>query len=292
MVVSWILGGIGNQMFQYAAARAFALDRGDELLLDLRMFDGYGLHQGFELDRVFSARFDKAQPRHLDSVLGWQSGLMALRVLRRPAFAALRARSLVVEPHFNHWPGLALQGGDIYMMGYWQSERYFERHAKAIRADFQFRTPLDARNAALAARIRDCESVSLHVRRGDYASNPKNRKILHLCSPDYYREAIDRVCRRVKAPVFFVFSDDPQWVRENLAGIPDHEIVEHNRGGASYIDMQLMSTCRHHIIANSSFSWWGAWLNATPERIVIAPRQWFCNGTDDRDLIPADWQRI
>jgi hypothetical protein len=292
MVVSWILGGIGNQMFQYAAARALTLDRGDELLLDLRMFDGYGLHQGFELDRVFSGRFDRAAALQIRDLLGWRAGLFAARTLRRPAFAFLRGTRFVVEPHFNHWPGIADRTGDLYMMGYWQSERYFARHARAIRADFRFRTPLEGHNAELAARMRDTNSVSLHVRRGDYISNPRNRRILHVCTRDYYVNAIDYIRQAVADPAVFVFSDDPRWVRDNLADLPGQVIVEHNRGRASFLDLLLMSNCRHHVIANSSFSWWGAWLNPDPDKIVVAPRAWFCNGTDDSDLIPDRWHRI
>jgi hypothetical protein len=139
------------------------------------------------------------------------------------------------------------------------------------------------------SRIGDCQSVSLHVRRGDYATHARTRAVLGILPLDYYRAAIDYVAGRTESPELFIFSDDIPWAREHLdIPFPCH-YIDHNKGPESYNDMRLMSVCRHHIIANSSFSWWGAWLNPAPDKIVVAPRRWFANGWSIEDLIPAAW---
>ena len=131
-------------------------------------------------------------------------------------------------------------------------------------------------------------AVSLHVRRGDYVSDPKTKAILGVCSLDYYRAAIAHIAERIESPAFFVFSDDIAWAKANLEIPFPCEYVDHNQGQQSYNDMHLMSLCKHHIIANSSFSWWGAWLNPRKDKIVIAPENWFANNEDAKDLIPPE----
>jgi hypothetical protein len=180
-----------------------------------------------------------------------------------------------------------------YLQGYWQSERYFLKHASTIRKDFTFRQSPSGQNADLMRTILDSAAVSIHVRRGDYVSNPKTFANHGICTPEYYFNAIDIMRQRVPNARFFAFSDDPQWVTSVLAPRCDGMIVvDHNQAEDSCNDMQLMSLCRHHIIANSSFSWWGAWLNQNPDKIVVAPRNWFANGKDSTDLIPETYIRL
>lgn len=292
MVISQILGGLGNQMFQYAAGRALSLAVGQPLLLDLRGFENYALHQGFELERVFTAPVKAATAGDVSRMLGWRAPDLVRKVLKRTESPLLRGTRLAIEPHFNYWAGLRKGGAPRYLMGYWQSERYFKDFAEILRADFRFKSPLDGVNRDIAGRMQACQSVSLHVRRGDYVSHAATAKILNVCSLNYYRKAIDYVAAHVAEPSFFVFSDDPQWTQENLKiGFPA-EYVDGNRGQRSYIDMQLMSLCKHQIIANSSFSWWGAWLNPNTGKHVVAPTEWFRNGTDDSDLVPTEWARV
>lgn len=290
MIISNILGGLGNQMFQYAAGRALALRNMTELRLDISGFEDYDLHQGFELQNLFSCPAAIASPGDVRQILGWQSSSIARRVLMRPRFSTLRRRSLVVEPHFDFWTGLFAAPPDCYIYGYWQSEKYFADHSGRIRDDFAFRIPLDERNREIAERMESSNSVSLHVRRGDYANNPKTLAVHGLCSLDYYHAAVKFVSERADSPKFFIFSDDIPWAMENLK--LSGEFIGHNHGEESYKDMQLMSLCRHHIIANSSFSWWGAWLNPEPQKIVIAPAKWFADGRAVDDLIPENWVRL
>ena len=288
MLIVQIIGGLGNQMFQYAAGRALAERLGVSLTLDISAFENYTLHQGFELSRVFAMNPAKATRQDLRRVLGWQHSPMVRLLLSRRPFVALRSRSFVSEPHFHHWNGFDQLGDNIYLVGYWQSEKYFKPVITQIREDFRFRPPLEGRNIELAARMSQTQAISLHVRRGDYVSNPEAASTHGLCSLDYYRAAVAHVVGKVEKPEFFIFSDDIDWARANLLLDFPHHFVAHNQGAASYIDMRLMSLCSYHVIANSSFSWWGAWLNPKPEKIVVAPRQWFANDNNVQDLFPEN----
>lgn len=290
MVISHILGGIGNQMFQYAAGRALALANDQQHLLDLSGFSNYRLHHGFELSRVFNVNVERVEPTTVNEMLGWRANRLIKRVLRRPQFVWLRGKRFVVEPHFNYWPEFFNLTGDCYLYGYWQSERYFKSFENIIRRDFTFREPLGALNSELALQIVDTQSVSLHVRRGDYVTNTKNSYI-GVCSLAYYQTAIEYILSVVDNPNFFVFSDDIDWVKANLIIDLPSTFIDHNVNKESYNDMRLMSLCKHHIIANSSFSWWGAWLNPNPDKTVIAPRQWF-SGMDAADLTPSSWLKL
>lgn len=289
VIVSQIIGGLGNQMFQYAAGRALSLKLKQPLRLDISGFAGYGLHQGFELQRVFNCPLETATESDVRSILGWQFSPGIRRVLARPSMAAFRREGFVVEPYFHYWPEINNVPQDCYLVGYWQSEQYFQGAASVIRADFTFKSLLANRNAELAEQIGQVNAVSLHVRRGDYVNNPKTNVAHGVCSLGYYRDAIQHVSSRVGNPCFFIFSDDMAWVKEHLKMDFPCQYVDHNQGAESYNDMRLMRLCRHHIIANSSFSWWGAWLNPNPGKIVVAPKRWFANDNNVADLFPADW---
>ena len=291
MIISNIIGGLGNQMFQYAAARAHSLRLDKALKVDTRDFSKYKLHQGFELDKLFNVSTEIASGTDLKLILSWQKARIMRRIFRRPQLKFLRHRNYVVEPQFGYWKGVNQLKDNTYLDGYWQSEQYFIEFSDKIRADFTFKLPFSKQNAEIAKYIAQVNAVSLHVRRGDYVSNKKNA-FISVCSLDYYRAAIEQTKSQVDKPVFFVFSDDIDWVKSNLVLDKTTVFVSHNDGSESFNDMRLMSLCKHHIIANSSFSWWGAWLNANPNKIVIAPKQWFASKLDDSDLVPANWLRL
>jgi hypothetical protein len=288
MVIAHLIGGLGNQMFQYAAARALAAKRNTSLLLDISSFDSYTLHQGFELNRIFSGDFNIAQKADMHKMLGWQSLNSVKSYLHRPALSWLRNKALAIEPSFEYWQGFKRLSADTYLSGYWQSERYFISAEDIIREDFRFSTPLSAENVELADMIRNSESISLHVRRGDYINNSAYAS----CSLNYYKSAIEYLTKQLESPTFFIFSDDINWVKENLKLAHPHVYIDNNQGDQSYNDMRLMSLCKHNIIANSSFSWWGAWLNANDTKTVIAPKKWFNTDMNSKDLIPASWVRL
>ena len=285
-IISRLHGGLGNQMFQYAAGRALALRTGKDLALDLRYFDaevpfGFGLVHFAASFRAATAK--ELPPPRSSNPLGyaiWRGLRLAPRLVREKGLG------------FN--AGVPLLRQPVYLHGYWQSQKYFVDCADRIRADFTITTPPTANNAALLDRIRATPAISLHVRRGDYASNPAITRVHGLCSPDYYARAVDHVAASMtQAPVIFVFSDDPDWAEANLAFGFETVIVRGNTAQTSHEDLRLMSACRHHIIANSSFSWWGAWLNPSVDKIVVAPGNWFADPKmQNPDICPPSWMRI
>lgn len=292
MIISQVMGGLGNQMFQFAAGRALAAFHGTGHKLDVSAYAHTEMHQGFELDRVFQASIDKATRSDLRTLLGWQANPGVRRILRRPVLAKLRTSALVMEPHFHYQDLQALASNHAYLSGYWQSEKYFSKVEADIRDQFRFKPVPSAENLRWLEAIASTNSVSLHVRRGDFVSSKKNRAYHGICSIDYYAAAIQRVAERVSNPTYFVFSDEPDWVKSNLHLVGDCRYVSHNSGSESFNDMRLMSQCKHNIIANSSFSWWGAWLNRNPYNIVVAPAKWFAHDANTRDLIPSRWMSI
>lgn len=291
MIITNIVGGLGNQMFQYACGRALSFYTNQSLRIATDQLIGYGLHNGFELQRVFNVDVIQASGNDLKNLLGWQASPKLRRVLGRPTMRWATRESWVSEPRFNYWPGIKDVTMPVYLHGYWQSERYFLTAADSIRKDFEFRLPWDNDDLNIRERMHAQPSVSLHVRRGDYTIS-KNKSVYAQCGIDYYRNAISLIQQRVPDVRIFAFSDDPDWVEVNLGQeFSSIEIVRHNTGDRSAYDMRLMSQADHHIISNSTFSWWGAWLNPSPDKIVIAPSRWFVNGTDDSDLIPSSWIR-
>lgn len=292
MIVTKVIGGLGNQMFQYAAGYALAREKRVPLKLDIRDFHDYKLHQGFELSRIFNISGTPASEEDIRAVLRWRSHPKIFSLLRRRRLAWARSSRLVFEPRRYDEYDVSRISKDCYLHGYWQSERYFSQSASALRKEFQFVLPLSEVNQACANAITSCNAVSLHVRRGDYVTDSKAASIHGVCSLTFYREAVKLISERVSAPTFFVFSDDLDWARANIKLPGACHFVGHNSGSESYNDMRLMSMCRHHIIANSSFSWWGAWLNSRDDKIVIAPKRWFLVERDTSDIVPEGWIRL
>lgn len=292
MLVAKIIGGLGNQMFQYAATKALALLRDKSFALDTNGFSDYALHYGFELTRVFGLDPPKLSPDQLRHFFGWRVSPIAQRLATRWPFFPMLDKHIVVEPHLDYWPGISDVPDKAYLLGYWQSERYFRTYERAIRADFRFRLPLEGEALAWAHQIRSVHSVSLHIRRGDYVGNAVTHAYHGVCSLDYYRKAASEMAEQVTKPEFFVFSDDLKWARKNLCLEYKTHFVDCNFGADSYRDMQLMSLCQDHIIANSSFSWWGAWLNSRKNKRVFAPKRWFARRPTPNGLLPDNWTQI
>lgn len=292
MIITQVIGGLGNQMFQYATARALAIRLNTDLLLDIAAYDAKKMHQGFELQRIFNIHAGIANSEDVRRVLGWQAFPGVGRLLRHRIFSRFRSGTWFAEPHYFYWDGLSHATEECYLSGYWQSERYFADAAAILRAEFAFTLPASEQNARLAQQIEAANSISLHVRRGDYVSNNKSHAVHGSCSPEYYRRAVQYMAQQVADPHFYIFSDDMEWVRQELRLPFPCKYVENNRGSESYNDMRLMSLCKHHIIANSTFSWWGAWLNSSPQKIVIAPERWFVDDRNTADLYPKGWIRL
>ena len=292
MIIVGMIGGLGNQMFQYALGRALSVEQNVCLRLDVSGFESYRPHRDFELARVFGVTTPLCSRRDRVSVLGWRGNDLVFRLFTRRRMALVRGPQLIVEPHFHYWESLPRSQRECYLVGFWQSEKYFSSIAPLIRRDFAFAAPL-AGNSKWVEKMSSCESVSVHVRRGDYASDTRTHTTHGLCDLEYYERAISCIAARVPSPEFFVFSDDPLWARDNIKLGNRCHYVDGNVELRSYDDMRLMSLCKHHIIANSTFSWWGAWLNARQEKIVVAPERWFATDRNDpKDLIPESWIRV
>jgi hypothetical protein len=181
-----------------------------------------------------------------------------------------------------------------YLEGNFQSPLYFVDQETTLRRDLAFTAPMDAANSAVADKIAGTMAVSLHIRRGDYVTNPRANRVHGTVDLDFYVRAAELIASRCDGtPTFFLFSDDPAWVAANLKLRFPVRPVAHNSPEKGTEDLRLMALCRHHIIANSSFSWWGAWLNPTPGKIVVAPRAWFRDPVKDNSaLIPQEWIRL
>ena len=302
MVIVRLMGGLGNQMFQYATGRAVALRLETELILDKTWFATKGPDpwRGYELNRfrveereMTGWEWTWLRPRGAGEPRGiWPARM--LRGLARRTFVSVRR-----PEHAGVFdPKVFAPARRIYLDGYWQSERYFAADEDVIREEFQWREEPDADNGALLEQIRRWkgEAVAMHVRRGDYVSDAKTNAFHGVCGIDYYERAVAEIQSRVRKPQFFVFSDDPAWVRENLRveGSGGATVyVTHNVGKRNAEDLRLMAACRHFVIANSSFSWWGAWLGEHPEKVVVAPRKWFARAEEQMDdLLPAAWVRV
>jgi len=292
MIISHIIGGLGNQMFQYASGRALSLVRNTPFKLDIQDFACYELHNGFELKRIFGLQTELASENDIRDVLGWRAHPLVRTRLFREQLKILRGGKLFVDTQFSSWREIFEVPDSCYVMGNWQTEMYFKDVKDTIRSDFTFKFPLIGENAALAKKINSSVAVSLHVRRGDIAANPASLAFHGLCSLEYYQRAIEYLAARVPNLEFYVFSDDIPWVKENLKLPYPCSYIDHNKGIDSYNDMHLMSLCRHHIIANSSFSWWGAWLNSSEDKVVVAPKLWFAAEFDSSDIIPVGWVKL
>lgn len=279
-------------MFQYAAGRAMSHRLRVDLLVDTRSLHLEGAsHNGYELSRVFTIDCDHATDEAVHQMLGWRSARNVQRLLRK---LPIRTGKYICEPHFHYWPELQSIAPPYYLDGYWQSFRYFSSEASLIASDFTFRRELQGENACIGRMIdAHPESASIHVRRGDYVSHRSAAKHHGTCGVEYYREAMAYLRTRSSQPMqYFVFSDDLNWAEDKLPLPPSTVFVQQNRGADSHFDLQLMARCRHNILANSSFSWWAAWLNGHDRKTVIAPRRWFLTNYDTSGLTPPEWVRL
>lgn len=286
MVIVKLVGGLGNQLFQYAAGQRLARARQTPLKLDLSAFEHYKLHayslNHFNIQEQFASRAEAAR---------FCGRRLADRIYRRvQMLLPYRSRSWLVERHYHFDPDILRAGADVYLDGFWQSEKYFADEADLIRREFTIKTPMEERDREVAGQIAGKNSVSLHVRRCDYVTAPGTARLHGGCDLEYYARALNIIKGRLSDPHVFVFSDDMRWVVGNLPIDLPVTFVDHNRADKNYEDLRLMSLCRHHVIANSTFSWWAAWLGAHAQGLVIAPQKWFQHSLNDtKDLIPLHW---
>lgn len=300
MICVRLMGGLGNQMFQYACGKALAERRQTELLLDcsfLQVKDHVAdfTVREYELD-VFKISAKKIDSTELSKFNPSFFYLGYYHLSKRIGFLPfIKVTYFLEQKQFKYDKTIETVANKCLLIGHWQNERYFKKIESLILKDFTFKKPLDQNNSKMANRIEASNAISIHIRRGDFVNNPNTFKTHGLCSLEYYQKAIYYIKQKINNPVFFIFSDEIEWVKKNLTMQDDCEFISGNIDENSYIDMQLMSICKHNIIANSTFSWWGAWINKNPTKIVVAPKQWFLN--DDlnklaKNLIPETWIRL
>jgi Glycosyl transferase family 11 len=291
VIVVRLQGGLGNQMFQYAAGARLARKHNTTLHLDLSWFRRQATNvtlRRYELGCFhIDAMLDGAElVRAAGLGYGGRFGALVTRARAKlPCrFHVLREATFAVQPDVLRAPD------NSYLIGYWQAESYFADIAHEIRSTFALKTPPGAENARTLEEISRSTAVSLHIRRGDY-SRAKANRTHGMPSIEYYARAAEYVASRTAEPHFFVFSDEPAWSRHFLKlNEQPMTFVTNNTVDAAHEDLRLMSACNHQILANSSFSWWGAWLNADVTKIVVAPKHWFRDSSiDTRDIYVKDW---
>lgn len=290
MIIVKLSGGLGNQMFQYALGRRLSLKNNIPLKLDISEYNKQKLRD-YDLGH-FNIIDNFTVSKDLTSV-SFISNNSCNSVFKKIFCQIFRVPSIkhIKELTIDFQPEILSLGDNVYLEGYWQSEKYFSDIKDVIKKEFTIKNRPDPINESFMEEISDCESVSVHIRRGDYVSNPTTNQVHGFLGLEYYQKALNLMLEKIDNPHFFVFSDDPEWGEQNIKIDAPITYIKHN-GTKNYEDMRLMSTCKHHIIANSSFSWWGAWLASNKNKIVIGPSKWFREKDySDQDRMPESWLR-
>jgi len=294
LIISLLNGGLGNQLFQYAAGRSLALFHRTDHVLDVSQ---YG-------DEVFSNQ----TPRNLDIIDFNISSRVAvdqdLAKLRPSNFMLSKAsrsfKNKFLKKYYLDWhPEIFSAGNKLYLDGYFQCEKYFIDVFQELRNEFTLREEYLLSIANILSKIQsDQPSISIHIRRGDYVNNLRIRHIYDICTLDYYSRATQELIQQFPNARLYIFSDDINWVQSNMPIFKNATLISDMKtiSGENLRPSQelfLMSQCDHHIIANSSFSWWGAYLNASSSKVVIAPNIWNRSKFfHQNDIIPEAWMRL
>lgn len=288
MIISKIRGGLGNQLFQWASGYALAQKNRTSLLLDTSVYERNKVRQyelaklGLELEFASNEQIEK-----------------------------LQSTTFYKQPVFHFDPNFSDLSDNSFIRGYFCSEKYFLKAATEIKSTLSKALPsaiLNSSQQELLDKIKTSNSVSMHIRRGDYAANESYNNFFGTCPLSYYKDAIKTIFDKCGKDLnFFIFSDDLDWARANLSLEFETQYADVNSGHDSYLDLLFMSQCKHNIIANSTFSWWAAWINTNQNKMVIAPKQWFKHNYREKagqgvwikspyydfsDLFPVDWVAI
>jgi hypothetical protein len=245
-------------------------------------------HNGYELDRIFGLTLPVATENEIRKLKAdsW-------KIHRKIQYRMFGFPDTMVNQE-KSWTYISDLKDNTYYAGYWTNRRYFPNDRNGIKKIFDFKNEMSVINKEVIKDIQNSNSVSIHIRRGDYVGNKVHDGI---CNEKYYNQAIELIKKNIENPKFYIFSDEPEWVENNFR-LDFKTVVDWNNGAESYWDMYLMSCCKHNIIANSTFSWWGAYLNQNNDKIVIGPRYWFRNEKDSNSeemanaLMQEDWWRI
>ena len=284
MIISQIQGGLGNQMFQYAIGRHLSCIHQTKLILDLSYYDKKRYRE-FLLDNFRTKIFKVYQTRKERN-----RGLFINKI-----------KSLILSNNLMEIDERNLKNGEFnfsvsnyyYLKGYWQSQENFIESSELIKKDFRLKSSRKIKNSRWYKKINNKNSVSIHVRRGDYVSDEVTNSFHGIIGLEFYKAAMKLIRKKIDSPVFFIFSDDIEWCQKNFKLRDGLNFVDEK--WEDFYDLKLMSLCSHNIIANSTFSWWAAWLNSNSSKIIICPKKWFNNDLKNNmsnNLIPHNWISI
>ena len=289
MILVRITGGLGNQMFQYAAARNLADRLRTNLKLDINEYNQWKLRR-FELGK-FNINAGIAGEDDMKSFLGFSRHLPALFQPYIHNFFKKKFHNIYYEKWFHFNESFFSNRDNTYLIGFWQSEKYFTEIDSLIRREFTLNKKLTKRSEAELAYIRKVNSVSVNIRRGEFVTDPNVNKRHGVIDLSYFYKAISYITAKIKDPHYFIFSDDIDWVKKYFR--LKHQaatFMDFNYPERVFEDLILGSNCKHNIITNSTFSWWVAWLNDNKNKIVIAPNKWFqVTHYNIKDLFPRSW---
>lgn len=296
MITVQLNGRLGNQMFQYAAARALAHRWQTEVRFDLSLLQSTGVEYQLSCFGI-PPRAASADELPFRQRQGTAALVRRTKSLSERLLPFVRKTVFSDEP-FTFESDFFDHASNCYLRGFFQNEAYFSQIAGVIRKEFTVRAPLSDQTQQLLAIMKESAAVSVHVRRGDYIENASYNGYFGTCSVDYYARACAAMRAEISSPVFIFFSDDPTWVRavalpalQDKGLVTDYVVVDWTHSAHPSEDIHLMKSACHHIIANSSFSWWGAWLNAKTSKKVIAPDRWLKELSSD-SIVPRGWDRI
>jgi len=295
-VIVSLYGGLGNQLFQYSAAKSLALRNNAPLVLDLYWFSIVDQLKNTTPRNYALASFNVKS--ELTSIgLPWhQNRSLLSRIGSKFSFFSQTAHDdipIYSENGNGFDKNLNKITGPIWLNGYWQSYKYFEDISDSIKSEIGLIGSLSKNSLDIYKKIISSQSICLHIRRGDYVFNSNASQTHGVCNHSYYKEGVKIAAKGLKKPIVFIFSDDPDWVRKNLKLTFETFIVDANDADNAHQDLWLMQSCQRFVIANSTLSWWAAWLSKNQEKIVVAPRKWFLSKKlDSSDLIPPSWVRI
>lgn len=294
MIVTRLEGGLGNQLFQYAIGRRLALQRQQRLKLDISRYHDTVVTETTRAYRLhhLAIEADIATPSENQAFTDTRPVMRVQRKLTRTLNLHGGFITLNEQKNFSYDASVFEQRGHLRLIGFWQHRDYVAPIMDMLRREFAIVTPPTFINqAALNGIAAAPVSVSVHIRRGDYVSAPNASAVYGLLPLTYYERAAEKVLRHAPDAHFFVFSDDPAWAREHLRLPAPMRVFDHNDPDHDYDDLRLMIACQHHIIANSTFSAWAAWLSAHPEKRVYAPQRWFVR-VPSATWLPQDWHLL
>jgi hypothetical protein len=295
MIIIKLQGGLGNQLFQYALGWALSLQKKTELKFDVSSLQK-------NVPGITKREYNLSVFNIQENFATYEEIAKFQKYKRKPGRKWFLYNKLIAdnkkyfqEQQFHFDERVFGISNDCYLEGWWQTEKYFKDIEDVIRKEITVKSPQTGKDAEMAKKIVSVNAVALHIRRGDYVNNPQNVDYFGNLGPNYYKKAVEIITEKFPNPHLFVFSDDHDWVKKNIILPYPTTYINHNGSDKNYEDLRLMSQCKHFVIANSSFSWWGAWLAQNPNKIVIGPKKWFNNvkpSVKTDDIMPEDWIRI